>query len=258
VTDTSVCRRCGTANLPGISFCANCGQRLLAADEATMSRPGSLAESAPCPRCGAINRAGSAFCSECGFNIRLAVTPTAGPAAAPAPEAGRAPLPAEAALSMDRPSHAWLGPIVLTIAAVGLGTAWFLPFSQAEGSLAEQALGAAGYGLAFWTGYPADAGLLQATYFGVAAPLPILVGLLVVLAGAGIWRGAPGRPQRIGLWIALVWCAVLAILFVVVEIGSGLGDDLIGLLRGLSPAGLIGFLSGVIGSIGSVTRLAGG
>jgi zinc-ribbon domain len=220
-----------------------------------MSRPGSIAESAPCPRCGAINRAGSAFCSECGFNIRLAVTPTADRVAAPA--AGE-PLPAEAAFSAARPSHAWLGPVVLTIAAVGLGTAWFLPFSQAEGSLAEGALGAAGYGLAFWTGYPADAGLLQATYFGVAAPLPILVGLLLVLAGAGIWRGAPGRPQRIGLWIGLVWCAVLAILFVVVEIGSGLGDDLISLLRGLSPAGLIGFLSGIIGSIGSVTRLAGG
>lgn len=258
MTDTSVCRRCGTANRPGISFCASCGQRLVAAEEATMSRPGSVAESAPCPRCGASNRAGSAFCSECGFNIRLAVTPTAGPVAAPAPLGERTPVPAEAASSPDRPSHAWLGPIVLTIAALGLGTAWFLPFSQAEGSLAEGALGAAGYGLAFWTGYPADAGLLQATYFGVAAPLPILVGLLLVLAGAGIWRGAPGRPQRIGLWIALVWCAVLAVLFVVVEIGSGLGDDLIGLLRGLSPAGLIGFLSGIIGSIGSVTRLAGG
>lgn len=223
-----------------------------------MSRPGSVAESAPCPRCGAINRAGSAFCSECGFNIRLAVTPTAAQVAGPAPEGGQASLPAEAASSTDRPTHAWLGPVVLTIAAVGLGTAWFLPFSQAEGSLADQALGAAGYGLAFWAGYPDDAGLLQATYFGVAAPLPILVGLLLVLAGAGIWRGAPGRPQRIGLWVALVWCAVLAILFVVVEIGSGLGDDLIGLLRGLSPAGLIGFLSGVIGAIGSVTRLAGG
>jgi hypothetical protein len=47
-------------------------------------------------------------------------------------------------------------------------------------------------------------------------------------------------------------------LFVLVEIGSGLGDDLIGLLRGLSPAGLIGFLSGIIGAIGSVTRMAGG
>ena len=42
------------------------------------------------------------------------------------------------------------------------------------------------------------------------------------------------------------------------EIAAALGDDLIGLLRGLSPAGLIGFLSGVIGAIGSVTRLAGG
>lgn len=258
MTDTSVCRRCGTANLPGISFCANCGQRLVAADEATMIRPGSTAESAPCPRCGAINRAGSAFCSECGFNIRLAVTPTAAEVAAPAQEESRTRLTAEAAPSTDRPSHAWLGPIVLAIAAVGLGTAWFLPFSQADGSLAEGALGAAGYGLAFWTRYPTDAGLLQATYFGVAAPLPILVGLLLVLAGMGMWRGTPGRPQRIGLWIGLVWCAVLAILFVVVEIGSGLGDDLIGLLRGLSPAGLIGFLSGVIGAIGSVTRLAGG
>ncbi|MGH2488613.1 MAG: zinc-ribbon domain-containing protein [Candidatus Limnocylindria bacterium] len=258
MTEASVCRRCGTANPPGISFCANCGQRLVAADEATMSRPGSVADSAPCPRCGASNRAGSAFCSECGFNIRLAVTPTTGPVAAPAPEEGRVPLPAEAAPSTDRPASAWLGPLVLAIAAVGLGTAWFLPFSQAEGSLADQAFGAAGYGLAFWTAYPTDAGLLQSTYFGVAAPLPILVALLLVLAGVGILRGMPGRPQRIGLWIALVWCVLLAILFVVVEIGSGLGDDLIGLLRGLSPAGLIGCLAGIIGAIGSVTRMAGG
>jgi hypothetical protein len=88
--------------------------------------------------------------------------------------------------------------------------------------------------------------------------LPVAVGLMLILAVVGMIRGAPGRPQRIGLGITIAWCAALAVLFVVVEIGSGLGDGLIGLLRGLSPAGLIGFLSGIIGAIGSVTRMAGG
>jgi len=254
MTDASICRRCGTANLPGVSFCATCGQRLVAADEATMARPGSAAEAAPCPRCGALNRSGSAFCSECGFNIRPAVAPTAGPLAAD----GSAPPPEAEAAAAPRPVRAWLGPIVLAIAAVGLATAWFLPFSVADGSLADVALGPGGYGLAFWSAYPADAGLLQTAYFGVAAPLPVAVGLLLILAVVGMVRGAPGRPQRIGLGIAIAWCAALAVLFVLVEIGSGLGDDLIGLLRGLSPAGLIGFLSGIIGAIGSVTRMAGG
>jgi hypothetical protein len=79
-----------------------------------------------------------------------------------------------------------------------------------------------------------------------------------VLAAVGIFRASPGRLQRVGLVIAIAWCLAFAVLFVVVEIGSGLGDDLINLLRGLSPAGLIGFLSGVIGAIGGTTRLAGG
>jgi hypothetical protein len=100
--------------------------------------------------------------------------------------------------------------------------------------------------------------LLEAAYFGIAAPLPILVGLLLILAGLGIVRAVPGRAQRIGLGVAIAWCVAFAVLFVVVEVGSGLGNDLIDLLRGLSPAGLIGFLSGVIGAIGGVTRLAGG
>jgi hypothetical protein len=79
-----------------------------------------------------------------------------------------------------------------------------------------------------------------------------------VLAVAGVVWGIPGRVQRIGLGVVIAWCLAFAALFVVVEIGSGLGDNLIGLLRGLSPAGLIGFLSSVIGAIGAATRLAGG
>jgi len=224
-----------------------------------MARPASASESAPCPRCGALNRPGSAFCSECGFNIRSATvtsatatssTDIAGPAAT-GPEAPATNAPAVSA-------HAWLGPLVLAIAAAGMITAWFLPFSLAPDSLATQALGPGGYEIAFWSGYPADAGLLESAYFGLAAPLPLLALLMVVLAIAGVAWGVPGRIQRVGLGVVIAWCLAFAALFVVVEIGSGLGDDLIGLLRGLSPAGLIGFLSGGIGAIGAATRLAGG
>jgi len=236
-----------------VSFCETCGQRLVAAEDATLVRPTTTAEGGPCPRCGATNRSGSAFCSECGFNIRPAM------AAAGAP-LGLSPTanPSSAPVVASRPARAWLGPLVLVVAALGMATAWVLPFAVGAGSLAEQALGPDGYGLAFWTAYPDDAGLLEAAYFGLAAPLPILVGLMLLLAAVGVLRAVPGRVQRVGLGIVLAWCAAFAILFVVFEIGSALGDDLIGLLRSLSPAGLIGFLSGVIGSIGSVTRLAGG
>ncbi len=255
MTENPVCRRCGTQNAPGVSFCANCGERLVAAEDATMARPGSVAETSPCPRCGAINRSGSAFCSDCGFNIRPAVA--AAGVSLTAPASGATPVAAPVAAAR-RATRAWLGPLVLTIAAVGMATAWMLPFAVGDGSLAEQALGADGYGVAFWTAYPADGGLLEAAYFGIAAPLPILVGLLLILAGLGIVRAVPGRAQRVGLGVAIAWCVAFAVLFVVVEVGSGLGNDLIDLLRGLSPAGLIGFLSGVIGAIGGVTRLAGG
>jgi hypothetical protein len=81
---------------------------------------------------------------------------------------------------------------------------------------------------------------------------------MILLALVGAARAVPGRPQRLGLGIVFLWCVAFAALFVVVEIAAALGGDLLGLLRGLSPAGLIGFLAGVIGAIGSVTRLAGG
>jgi ribosomal protein L40E len=253
MTDAQVCRRCGAENLPGITYCATCGQRLVPADEATAARPTTGGEPTTCPRCGAANRAGAAFCSECGFNIRPAM---AGAGAAPV-AAVSSPVD-EVHGTPTRAARAWLGPLVLVIGAVGMATAWFLPFAFGAGSLAEQALGPDGYGLAFWTAYPEDAGLLEAAYFGLAAPLPVLAALMLLLAGVGAARAVPGRPQRLGLGIVFLWCVALAALFVVVEIAAALGGDLIGLLRGLSPAGLIGFLSGVIGAIGSVTRLAGG
>jgi ribosomal protein L40E len=252
MTDVQVCRRCGAENLPGISYCATCGQRLVTADEATATRPTSGGEATTCPRCGASNRPGAAFCSECGFNIRPAV------AAAGAPVAAATAPVAEPAVSTPRAVRAWLGPLVLLIAAIGMATAWVLPFAFGSGSLAEQALGADGFGFAFWTAYPEDAGVLEAAYFGLAAPLPVLVALMLLLAVVGAVRAVPGRPQRIGLGIVFLWCVAFAAMFVVVEIAAALGGDLIGLLRGLSPAGLIGFLSGVIGAIGSITRLAGG
>jgi ribosomal protein L40E len=254
MTEVQVCRRCGAENLPGISFCATCGQRLVAADEATATRPTAGGDATLCPRCGASNRAGAAFCSECGFNIRPAMAAAGAPVAAATSVESATPEPAAA-----RPAtRAWLGPLVLVIGAVGMAVAWFLPFAVGSGSLAEQALGADGFGIAFWTAYPEDIGFLEAAYFGLAAPLPILVGLMLLLATVGAVRAIPGRPQRIGLGIVFLWCVALAAMFVVVEIAAALGADLIGLLRGLSPAGLIGFLAGVIGAIGSVTRLAGG
>ena len=253
MTDIQVCPRCGTENRLGVSFCASCGQRLVAADEATVARPGAVGESAPCPRCGAINRSGSAFCSDCGFNIRPAVAP-AGAVLTPQEAAS----PAATAPATRTTTRAWLGPLVLTVAALGMATAWILPFAMGEGSLADQALGPDGYGLAFWTAYPADAGVLEAAYFGVAAPLPVLVAFLLILAVVGIIRAVPGRVQRVGLGVAIAWCLAFTTLFVVVEVGSGLGNSLIDLLRGLSPAGLIGSLAGVIGAIGGVTRMAGG
>ena len=248
MTETQACPRCGTENRPGISFCATCGQRLVAADDATLARPGSGSDEAPCPRCGAMNRSGSAFCSECGFNIRPAV---AAPGVAMTAEA--APGPAAGARPVAH-ARAWLGPLVLGIAAAGMLTAWLLPFSMGGGSLADQALAADGFGLAFWTAYPADAGLLETAYFGVAAPLPILVGLLAVLAVVGIFRAVPGRVQRVALVVAIAWCLAFSILFVVVEVGSGLGDSLIGLLRCLSPAGLIAStINGICRPVFSVT-----
>jgi hypothetical protein len=136
-----------------------------------------------------------------------------------------------------------------------MATGWLLPFAFGGASLWDRSYGAAGgYGAAFWQGYP-QGSILESSYFGIAAPVPILVLGLVLLALAGFVRAAPGRLQRVGLLIALVWGLGLAALFLVVELFGGPGGDLLSVLRSLSPGGIIFLLAGLIVAIGTLTRL---
>jgi hypothetical protein len=245
--ESTQCPRCGTENRPGLAFCRNCGQRLVAAGSAaTIERPGTPEGSMACPRCGTHNRTGVAFCQNCGANLRG----TAPGYVPPAMVAGEAAEPSAAARR-----GAVLGPVVLLIGLVGMITAYLLPFALGSGSLFERAFGSGGYGVAFWTAYgEAGSGLADQAYFGLAAPVPLFGLLLVALAIAGFVRAAPARLQTVGLVIALLWSLGLIIGFVLVELGSNWDGDLVGLLRVLSPAGIIFFLAGLIAVIGVLTR----
>ena len=242
LSEGTKCPRCGTDNRPGIAFCRACGQRLMAPGApAAVERPSPPEGTQACPRCGTHNRAGVAFCQNCGANLRPA---DAGVAAAQ-----------PAAPTDEAPRRAILGPVVLLIGAAGMATGWLLPFAFGGASLWDRAYGApGGYGLAFWLGYP-QGSVLETSYFALAAPVPILVLGLVALALVGLLRAAPGRLQRIGLLIALAWALGLVALFLVVELVGGLGGDVISVLRGLSPAGIIFMLAGLIVGIGTLTRL---
>ena len=131
-----------------------------------------------------------------------------------------------------------LGPVVLLVGALGMATGWLLPFYSGTGSLYDRSFGdPAGYGISFWTAYDDFSGLAAQAYFGFAAPIPLLVALLVVLAVAGIVEATPGMLQVIGLVVALVWAIGLLILFVLVEVLGSSAGDLLGMLAGLTPAG---------------------
>ncbi|MEX0625719.1 MAG: zinc ribbon domain-containing protein [Chloroflexota bacterium] len=242
LSEGTVCPRCGTDNRPGIAFCRACGQRLMAPGApAAVERPTPPEGTQACPRCGTHNRAGVAFCQNCGANLRPADA-----AAEPAPTT--APTP-------EAPRRAILGPIVLLIGAAGLLMGWLLPFAFGGASLWDRSYGApGGYGIGFWQGYP-DGQISETAYFGLAAPVPILVGLLVILAGAGLLRAAPGRVQRIAVLVALAWGLGLVALFLVVELLGGPGGDMVQVLRALSPGGIIFLLAGLIVAIGTLTRL---
>jgi Double zinc ribbon len=246
--ESTQCPRCGTENRPGLAFCRNCGQRLVAAGVAsTVERPGTPEGTMACPRCGTHNRAGTAFCQNCGANLR-GTAPGYVPPAAVGAEATDAEVGRRGAV---------LGPVVLLIGIVGLVTAYFLPFAYGTGSLYERAFGEGGWGIAFWNGY-ADIGgsIADSAYFGLAAAVPILAVILLGLAVAGFMQARPGPAQTAFLVIALVWSVGLIVMFLVAEVFANWGGDLVGLLRELTPAGIIFFLSSLIVLIGTLTRFA--
>jgi Double zinc ribbon len=247
--ESTQCPRCGTENPAGLSFCRNCGQRLMAAGvSTTLDRPGAPEGSMACPRCGTHNRAGVAFCQNCGANLRGVGTAYVPPAAGAAEER------VEVDRGVER-RGAVLGPVVLLIGLVGLITGYLLPFAYGSGSLWERASGPDGYGAAFWAGYPdVGAALTDQAYFGLAAPTPLLGILLIALVIAGFVRATPGPIQTVGLAIATLWSVGLAVLFVIVELLGNWDGDLVGLLRVLTPAGIIFFLASLIVLIGALTR----
>ena len=242
--ESTRCPRCGTENRPGIAFCQNCGQRLIAAGApATVERPAAPDGTQACPRCGTHNRAGVAFCQNCGANLQ-------------AREPDNEPVPA---VQPATAGHAILGPVVLLIGALGIATAWVLPFAIGNGSLYDQAFGdPSGYGVGFWSAYGGISGLAAQAYFGFAAPAPMLVLLLAALAIGGMMRAQPGVIQLLGLVAALAWAVGLVAMFVVVEVLGGLGGDLLQMLAALSPGGIIFALASLIVVIGCLTRFGRG
>jgi double zinc ribbon protein len=246
IGESTQCPRCGTENRPGLAFCRNCGQRLVAAGVAsTIERPGAPEGTMACPRCGTHNRAGVAFCQNCGANLRAAAPGYVPPALAGEPSAETVVVGRRGAV---------LGPVVLLIGLVGIVTGYLLPFLYGSGSLLERAVGANGYGVAFWSAYPDVSGLPDQLYYGLAGPIPILGLLVLVLAIAGFVRAAPGPLQTIGLVIALLWSVGLIVLFGVVELAGNWSGDIVGMLRVLTPAGIIFMLSALIVVIGTLTR----
>ena len=209
----------------------------------TVARPEPPEGTQACPRCGTHNRAGVAFCQNCGANLRTA-------------EPGQVPAAASQAPAVEPRGGAVLGPVVLLIGAVGMAVAWFLPFAYASGgSLFDRAFGApGGYGVAFWNGYSGISGLSAQSYFGFAAPVPLLVALLAVLAVAGFLRARPGLLQIGGLAVALAWAIGLGALFVIEELLGGPGGGLVEILSALTPGGIIFLLASMIVVIGTLTR----
>ena len=258
VAESTRCPRCGTENQPGIAFCRQCGQRLVAPGAATVERPGAPAGMQTCARCGTVNRAGTPFCQNCGANLRTTAPVTDESVEPPAPY-----IPPPVAVASARPAaaapreRAVLGPIVLLIGTIGLSVGWLLPFAYGRNSLFQRGFGRDGYGYAFWNA-SADVGdaQLDQAYFGFAAAVPILAALLLILAVVGFARARPRIVQVLGLLLALVWVLGLGGLFVTIEVMGADTTELTQLLRSLSAGGIIFFLSSIVIVIGVLTRFA--
>jgi hypothetical protein len=201
---------------------------------------------------------GVAFCQNCGANLRVSAAPAAGYVPPSAQQAGSAAAGTARGAEARSRGGAFLGPIVLLIAAIGLGTAWWLPFPYGTGSLWERSFGSAGgYGVGFWQGYGAvNGGILDSAYFGFAAAAPILIAIVVLLALAGFLRASPGGLQLLFLLISLLWGIGLIACFGVLEVGGNWNGDIVAVLRVMSPAGIIFLLASLILTIGVLTRLA--
>ena len=199
VGESTRCPRCGTENRPGLAFCRNCGQRLMAAGVAQpVERPGTSDGTQVCPRCGTHNRAGTAFCQNCGANLRTTTTaPGYVPPALEPAEAATAESEAATSRPVEARRRAALGPLVLLIGAVGLATGWLLPFPYGFGSLFDRAFGAGGYGPAFWNGYSDVApGLIDHAYFGWAAVVPIIPQAIASTRSRSSRRASTRRRSR--------------------------------------------------------------
>ena len=81
------CPICGYFNLPGETFCTNCGGQLsLTPGMDFRGEQSAGGARQPCPSCGAANPPGEAYCQVCGFALATSFQPT------PAAENGSAPL----------------------------------------------------------------------------------------------------------------------------------------------------------------------
>ncbi len=119
--ESTLCPRCGTENRPGIAFCRNCGQRLVAAGApVTVERPEPPEGTQACPRCGTHNRAGVAFCQNCGANLRAAAVGAHIDDRPVQAAAGRAERGAGAGRAILGPVVLLIGLVVALVWAIGL------------------------------------------------------------------------------------------------------------------------------------------